>query len=204
MASTCNRFISRSSSSIKSAFRSNGPKSTFSRSATAPSPTRSPLTSHSTAPLRRFSFSRCPSELGCAQSLLPLHSVVAAARMTSCLSTTSRSCRAFSQGIAVTRLEIHGRLGMICHAILNDQSSSSNAVTSGHQYQMFDFCKKSIEDVKQFLTQYCIERNQAGYILIKDPLSIFYEAICVGLVWDDNLCNGDFIQPCSSNSGISL
>ncbi|XP_010538467.1 PREDICTED: uncharacterized protein LOC104812806 isoform X2 [Tarenaya hassleriana] len=50
------------------------------------------------SPLRRFSLSRCPSELGCVQSLLPLHSAVAAACLTSCLSTTSRSCRALSQG----------------------------------------------------------------------------------------------------------
>lgn len=41
---------------------------------------------------------RCPSELGCAQSLLPLHSTVAAARLTSCLSVTSRNSRALSQG----------------------------------------------------------------------------------------------------------
>ncbi|KAM0030265.1 hypothetical protein Hdeb2414_s0018g00535191 [Helianthus debilis subsp. tardiflorus] len=40
----------------------------------------------------------CPSELGCVQSLLPLHNAVAAARLTSCLSTTSRSCRSLSQG----------------------------------------------------------------------------------------------------------
>ncbi|OMO52479.1 hypothetical protein CCACVL1_24705 [Corchorus capsularis] len=98
MASTCSRFISRSSSSLKSAFRSNGPKSLLSRSAAAPSATRSPLPSQSNSPLRRFSLSRCPSELGCAQSLLPLHSAVAAARMTSCLSSSSRSCRALSQG----------------------------------------------------------------------------------------------------------
>ncbi|OMO52480.1 Plant regulator RWP-RK [Corchorus olitorius] len=76
-----------------------------------------------------------------------------------------------TNGIVVTKLEIHGRLGMICHAIL-DQPDSSN------QYVMFDFCKKSIEEVKQFLTQYCIERSQMGYIMIKDPLSVFYEAIC--------------------------
>lgn len=41
---------------------------------------------------------RSPAELACAQSLLPLHSAVSAARLTSCLSTTSRSCRALSQG----------------------------------------------------------------------------------------------------------
>ncbi|KAL1060693.1 hypothetical protein V6Z11_1Z077900 [Gossypium hirsutum] len=97
MASICNRFISRSSPFIKSAVRSNGPKSSFSRSAAAPS-ISSPLPSPSISPLRRFSSSRCPSELGSVQSLLPLHSAVAVARMTSCLSTTSRSCRALSQG----------------------------------------------------------------------------------------------------------
>ncbi|KAE8727732.1 aquaporin TIP2-3 [Hibiscus syriacus] len=98
MASACKSFISRSSSSIKSAFRTNGPKSPFSRSAAAPSSTRSSLPFQSTSPLRRFTFSRCPSELGCAYSLLPLHSAVAAARLSSCLSSTSRSCRALSQG----------------------------------------------------------------------------------------------------------
>ncbi|GJN21754.1 hypothetical protein PR202_gb09267 [Eleusine coracana subsp. coracana] len=42
-----------------------------------------------------------PVELGCCAglSLLPLHSAVAAARLTSRLSTTSRSCIALSQGI---------------------------------------------------------------------------------------------------------
>ncbi|KAJ0961997.1 hypothetical protein J5N97_029825 [Dioscorea zingiberensis] len=54
----------------------------------SPSPTirRSPL------------LSRSPVELGCCiGSLLPLHSAVAAARLTSRLSTTSRSCRDLSQ-----------------------------------------------------------------------------------------------------------
>ncbi|KAG1362165.1 protein NUCLEAR FUSION DEFECTIVE 6, chloroplastic/mitochondrial [Cocos nucifera] len=52
-------------------------------------------------PTCRFSsFSRLPVELGCCGgSLFPLHSAVAAARLTSRLSLTSRSCRALSQGI---------------------------------------------------------------------------------------------------------
>ncbi|GMI95665.1 hypothetical protein like AT4G17310 [Hibiscus trionum] len=87
MASVCNRSIGRASPFIKS---------TFSRSAAAPS-TPFPFPSRSISPLGRFS-SRCPSELGCVQSILPLRSAVAVSRMTSCLSTTSRSCRAFSQG----------------------------------------------------------------------------------------------------------
>ncbi|KAG6468583.1 protein NONRESPONDING TO OXYLIPINS 2, mitochondrial-like isoform X1 [Zingiber officinale] len=45
-------------------------------------------------------FSRSPAELGCCSgSLLPLHTAVAVARLTSCLSSTSRSCRVLSQGI---------------------------------------------------------------------------------------------------------
>ena len=40
--------------------------------------------------------------LGCAQSLLPLHSAVATARMTSCLTSASRDCRALSQGNDLT------------------------------------------------------------------------------------------------------
>ncbi|KAG5411437.1 hypothetical protein IGI04_007756 [Brassica rapa subsp. trilocularis] len=95
MASACNRFINRSSvSSLRSAIRSSlhkSPIGTGSSSAGFRIPSKP-------AASPRFSFSRCPSELGCAQSLLPLHSTVAAARLTSCLSVTSRNSRALSQG----------------------------------------------------------------------------------------------------------
>ncbi|KAE8727726.1 Detected protein of unknown function [Hibiscus syriacus] len=99
MASICNRFINRSSPFIKFAVRFNGPKSPFPGSAAAAAAAPStplPLPSRSIFPLGRFS-SRCPSELGCAMSLLPLHSAVTTERMMSCPSTTSRSCRALSQ-----------------------------------------------------------------------------------------------------------
>ncbi|KAJ7944740.1 protein NUCLEAR FUSION DEFECTIVE 6, chloroplastic/mitochondrial isoform X3 [Quillaja saponaria] len=102
MASACNRFVKRSSiSSIKVAIKSNVRTTSCTRSATTtPLPTRS-----SCSPLRQFFLSRSPSELGCMQSMLPLHSTVAAARMTSCLSTTSWSCRALYQelGLSVPR-----------------------------------------------------------------------------------------------------
>ncbi|KAL6979751.1 hypothetical protein U1Q18_021406 [Sarracenia purpurea var. burkii] len=98
MASKCNRFINRTSvsslkSAIKSTFRTASNPTATSSSSSFPLPTRS-----TSSPLRRFSLSRLPSELGCVQSLLPLHSAVAAARMTSRLSSTSRSCSALSQG----------------------------------------------------------------------------------------------------------
>ncbi|XP_038724644.1 protein NONRESPONDING TO OXYLIPINS 2, mitochondrial-like isoform X2 [Tripterygium wilfordii] len=81
--------------SIKSAIKSNVPKSSLTGSPPIPSSSRSTLSPSS--PLRRISSYRIPCELGCMASMLPLHNAVAAARMTSCLSTSSRSCRALSQ-----------------------------------------------------------------------------------------------------------
>ncbi|CAK9187087.1 unnamed protein product [Ilex paraguariensis] len=52
---------------------------------------------------RRLSFSnpRTLGELGCAQSLLPLHSVVAGARLTSHLAVNARACCELSHGLDV-------------------------------------------------------------------------------------------------------
>ncbi|KAL0007716.1 hypothetical protein SO802_009218 [Lithocarpus litseifolius] len=90
MASTCNRVIGRTflKSTIKPRLR---PSTTTSfRSST----------SSTTPSTRRFSlFTRnSVSELGGVQSLMPLHSAMATARMTSCLSLDGSS-RALSQGI---------------------------------------------------------------------------------------------------------
>ncbi|KAK1549704.1 hypothetical protein Q3G72_006492 [Acer saccharum] len=95
-----------------------------------------------------------------------------------------------SNGIVCTKLEIHGRLGMVCHAILEIRQS-----TNSSQYHIFDFCNKSLEDVKNFLVQYCEERNQTGFYLLRDPLSIFYEALCVGLNFNENVIRNDYTQP---------
>ncbi|XP_010481323.1 PREDICTED: uncharacterized protein LOC104760145 isoform X2 [Camelina sativa] len=103
------RIMNRSSvSSLRSAIRSllrNSPVGTGSSPAASSAGFSIPSKPAASTPLPRFSFSRCPSELGCVQSLLPLHSTVAAARLTSCLSTTSRSSRALSQemGLSVPR-----------------------------------------------------------------------------------------------------
>ncbi|KAK4748536.1 hypothetical protein SAY87_015122 [Trapa incisa] len=93
MASACGRFVRRASAPLNSAIRSNLRPASTSRSPGFALPSKSTSTSGLS-----FSVLRVRKELGCVQSLLPLHSVVAAARMTSCLSTTSRSCRALSQG----------------------------------------------------------------------------------------------------------
>ncbi|XP_010235792.1 protein NUCLEAR FUSION DEFECTIVE 6, chloroplastic/mitochondrial isoform X1 [Brachypodium distachyon] len=87
MASTCFRAAVRAASA---ACRSAAPRS-------MPSAGRSTARR---APL----ISRLPVELGCCAgvSLLPLHSAVAAARLTSRLSTASRSCCALSQEMGLS------------------------------------------------------------------------------------------------------
>lgn len=57
--------------------------------------------------------------------------------------------------------------------------------------------------MKQFLLQYCEERSLAGYKLIPDPLSMYYEAVCIGLVWDDIMFDGadDFLEPSPRRPG---
>ncbi|GKV00086.1 hypothetical protein SLEP1_g12836 [Rubroshorea leprosula] len=106
-----------------------------------------------------------------------------------------------SNGTEITTLEIHGRLGMFFHAIL-DVHGNVDTPSPSYHCQMFDFCKKSTEEVKQFLVQYCLDRMQAGFFLISDPLSTFYEVLCVGFVWAENLQHPDeFIPSSSSNSG---
>lgn len=55
------------------------------------------------------------------------------------------------------------------------------------------FCKESIVRVKEFLVEYCNKRKTNGYIMLQDPLSSFYEAVCVGLDWEDNTVTDDLI-----------
>ncbi|XP_052205160.1 protein NONRESPONDING TO OXYLIPINS 2, mitochondrial-like [Diospyros lotus] len=50
------------------------------------------------------SIPRTTSELGCIQSLLPLHSVVAAARLTSHIAVQASTCCELSQGIVISTL----------------------------------------------------------------------------------------------------
>ncbi|WCJ19434.1 RWP-RK domain-containing protein [Euphorbia peplus] len=88
-------------------------------------------------------------------------------------------------GRCATKLEIHGRLGLICHAILEIKDRVS-MVPSPSEFHMIDFCKKSIDNVKEYLQEYCNDRRMAGLIMVQDPLSMFYEALCVGIQWQQN------------------
>ncbi|KAJ7950875.1 protein NUCLEAR FUSION DEFECTIVE 6, chloroplastic/mitochondrial isoform X4 [Quillaja saponaria] len=96
---TCSRLICNFSlPSLKSAAKPNR-GTPFLKSATTTSSQRSSSSTRPAFTVRRFpSFTRNRvSELGCVQSLFPLHSAVATARMMSCLSMDSRNCRALWQ-----------------------------------------------------------------------------------------------------------
>ncbi|KAL4599956.1 uncharacterized protein LOC142614955 isoform X1 [Castanea sativa] len=106
MASTCKRVIGRTflsslKSTVKPRLRPSTTSFPSSTSSTRPSTRRfSPFTSCMYFDLGRNSV----SELGGVQSLMPLHSAMATARMTSCLSLDGSS-RALSQelGLSVPR-----------------------------------------------------------------------------------------------------
>ncbi|KAJ9168287.1 hypothetical protein P3X46_019832 [Hevea brasiliensis] len=81
------RSLSRSSLSLL--------KSAVNKPALKPNPIpSSQLSSRSS-----LTFSRSVPQLGALQSLLPLHSAVSSARLTSCLGIDSRSSRSLSQGM---------------------------------------------------------------------------------------------------------
>ncbi|KAI4316486.1 hypothetical protein L6164_024465 [Bauhinia variegata] len=46
---------------------------------------------------------------------------------------------------------------------------------------MTSLSEKSYEEIKIFLTKYCLHHKSSGYNLLPDPLSTYYEALCVGL-----------------------
>ncbi|KAL4592264.1 hypothetical protein LXL04_005252 [Taraxacum kok-saghyz] len=75
------------------------PASTIFKSMATPSP--KPTSAPPLAPLSSptSTVSRSFSRIGCVQSLLPLHSAVSSARLTSCLGIDSKGSRSLSQGM---------------------------------------------------------------------------------------------------------
>ncbi|KAG0472634.1 hypothetical protein HPP92_014051 [Vanilla planifolia] len=114
MASTCFRSANRTSLSLLRSHMSKAKTASWSSplansfvSGSARAATGADAGSSCRSSFRRFRFfSRSPSELGCCgDSMYPLHSAVALARLNSRLSLTSSSCRDLSQevGLSVPR-----------------------------------------------------------------------------------------------------
>ncbi|KAL6493911.1 hypothetical protein OROGR_031820 [Orobanche gracilis] len=102
-----------------------------------------------------------------------------------------------TNGTNMKRLEIHGRIGVITHAVLGIYGFDSSF--HGEDIQMFDFHNESTQMVKKFLVQYFEECKREGYNMMQDPLSKFYEALCVGL--NDFHNPDDFIRSSPENTG---
>ncbi|XP_061358942.1 uncharacterized protein LOC133303094 [Gastrolobium bilobum] len=96
-----------------------------------------------------------------------------------------------TNGIKFEKLEIHGRLGIISHVI--HHKNISRGSSSNPQYEMIDFSQRNIEEVKQFLIQYCMGQSSAGYFIMQDPMSVYYDALCTGLDWTEDI-NDDFVD----------
>ncbi|KAK7351298.1 hypothetical protein VNO77_10634 [Canavalia gladiata] len=92
-----------------------------------------------------------------------------------------------TDGIHFDKLEIHGTLGMITHAVHHKQDISGDVPANNVQYEMIDLCLRSLEEVKTILLRYCAQQNSAGYIMVQDPLSSYYEALCTGMEWIEDL-----------------
>ncbi|XP_074369198.1 uncharacterized protein LOC141710533 [Apium graveolens] len=86
------------------------------------------------------------------------------------------------KGDETTKLEIHGRFGMICHGIL--EISTGDMAAPNKEYKRIDFCNTSIPDVREFLVDYFDARSDAYYCMVDDPLQTFYDALCVQSEWD--------------------
>ncbi|XP_060673735.1 protein NONRESPONDING TO OXYLIPINS 2, mitochondrial isoform X2 [Ziziphus jujuba] len=99
---------------MASCFRSlSKPTLSFFKSATT-KPSLNPRPASSLPTIRSsLTHSRSVSQLGCVQSLLPLHSAVSSARLTSCLSIDSRSSRSLFQGMLCSANP--GNWGSVCH-----------------------------------------------------------------------------------------
>ncbi|KAH7848885.1 hypothetical protein Vadar_009730 [Vaccinium darrowii] len=107
------------------------------------------------------------------------------------------------KGNHMARLEVHGIIGLIWHAVLENRFYYQEWITESQYNQMIDLSKKSMEGVKEYLVQYCEGRKREGYRMQQDPFVTFYEALSVGLVKEDhdNLDTDDFLQLSSENSG---
>ena len=105
-----------------------------------------------------------------------------------------------ANGIQFEKLEIHGRLGLITHAIHHQTPVNGNPPT----YQIIDFCRRSLDEIKKFLAQYCVEHTLAGYFILQDPMSAYYETLCTGLDWIEDFNMDGLLVDNNQNSSDEM
>ncbi|KAL6125741.1 hypothetical protein ACLB2K_073795 [Fragaria x ananassa] len=87
----------------------------------------------------------------------------------------------------IIKLEIHGKWGVICHAIQERRARVLNNYGACKEpiYERFDFHSKSLNEVKHFLTHYCQERKAEGYIRQPDHVQSFLQGFYVPMKDED-------------------
>ncbi|TKY74874.1 Tryptophan synthase beta chain 2 [Spatholobus suberectus] len=95
-----------------------------------------------------------------------------------------------TNGSKFEKLEIHGTIGVISHAIIQIQNITPGGPSSD-SHQMIDFCYRNAEQIKSFIVKYCAQQIELGYIIVQDPLSAYYEALCTGLDWAKDFSDED-------------
>ncbi|RDY13083.1 hypothetical protein CR513_02050, partial [Mucuna pruriens] len=95
-----------------------------------------------------------------------------------------------TDGFIFEKLEIHGTIGVISHAIIQNRSITPDGPpTDAHQ--MIDFSYKTPEQIRSFLISYCKQQIKLGCVIVKDPLSAYYETICARLDWAEEIGDED-------------
>ncbi|TKY61981.1 NLP6 protein [Spatholobus suberectus] len=93
-------------------------------------------------------------------------------------------------GSKIEKLEIHGTIGVISHAIIQNQHNTPGGPSSD-AHQMIDFCHRDAQYIKTFLVQYCAQQSALGCIIVEDPMSAYYETLCTGLDWTEDFSGED-------------
>ncbi|KAI9118475.1 hypothetical protein K1719_010807 [Acacia pycnantha] len=108
--------------------------------------------------------------------------------------------------LLVSRLQIHGKPGIISHALLYQKpdagSSSAQQQQQQPPFQIIDFTNKNMYQIKAFVARHCLNQNSMGYFMLPDSLSLYYETLCCGLDWAEDFKYDPTDQnPDDDNSG---
>lgn len=72
------------------------------------------------------------------------------------------------------RLEIYGGIGFFCHAILETRLFVDSLEP---QHQTFHLMGLTMEDVRSFIENYCLARQEDGFTVMQDSNAEFYQAL---------------------------
>ncbi|XP_029125407.1 uncharacterized protein LOC114915208 [Cajanus cajan] len=96
-----------------------------------------------------------------------------------------------TNGVQFEKLEIHGTIGVMGHAIIQNRNITQGDHPSSDPHQIIDFHYRSTEQIKSFMVEYCTQMSKLGYIIVEDVLSTYYEILCTGVDWAKDTSDED-------------